>query len=184
MTSPFTPDGRHLLVTTKHGANTVDVFSVDGLGRLSAAPVVNAQPGAVPFAIAFDPAGHVEIAQAGTNAVASFTLRADGTLEALASIPTGQAATCWLIANGPLLFAGNAGSATESILAAGPTGALTALGTAPTDAALSPDGRFLYVQTGEAGLVDAFRVDDGGTLTALGAVAVPDGAGGEGIAAS
>ena len=185
----FTPDGRDLIVTTKANGNDVDVFAVAADGRLAAAPVVNAEPGAVPFAIAFDPAGHVEIAEAGPNAVASFELGATGTLVPLASVATGQAATCWVVADGSLLFAGNAGSGDESTIAATAAGALSLLATTPTDAgnidgAVSPDGRFLYVQTGAAGVVDAFRVGDGGALSALGSVTVPDGVGSEGIAAS
>ena len=33
---------------------------------------MNAEPGTVPFAIAFDPFGHLVIAEAGTNAVSTF----------------------------------------------------------------------------------------------------------------
>ena len=46
------------------------------------------------------------------------------------------------------------------------------------------EGRFLYVQTGKAGIVDEFAVGAGGASTAIGLVAVPGGAGGEGIAAA
>jgi hypothetical protein len=42
----------------------------------------------------------------------------------------------------------------------------------------------IYVQTGKAGLVDEFAVAADGSLTALGSVTVPGGAGGEGIAAA
>ena len=52
------------------------------------------------------------------------------------------------------------------------------------DAAASPDGQFVYVQAGQSGIVDALRVNADGSLTAIGAVTVPDGAGAEGIAAS
>ena len=53
----------------------------------------------------------------------------------------------------------------------------------PIDMATAADGRFLYVQTGTAGTVDEFRVNDDGTLTRLGNVAgLPPGQ--EGIAAS
>ena len=68
------PDGSRLLVTTKANGNDVDVFAVRPDGRLSRSPVVNSEPGAVPFAIAFDRAGHVLIAEAGPNALATFAL--------------------------------------------------------------------------------------------------------------
>ena len=51
------------------------------------------------------------------------------------------------------------------------------------DAAASPDGRFLYVQTGGHGIVDEFAVHPGGSLTPVGSVTVAGAAGGEGIAA-
>ena len=52
------------------------------------------------------------------------------------------------------------------------------------DAASAAGGRFVYVQAGKAGIVDEFAVGGGGALTSVGSVAVPGGAGGEGIAAA
>jgi 6-phosphogluconolactonase (cycloisomerase 2 family) len=49
------------------------------------------------------------------------------------------------------------------------------------DGAATPDGSFLYVQAGAHGIVDAFRVNDDGSLTAVDSVTVPDAVGGEGI---
>ncbi len=65
---------------------------------------------------------------------------------------------------------------------------MTALGNTTTDAgtvdaATSSDGRFLYVQAGGPGTVDAFRIEANGSLTALGSLTVPGAAGGEGIVA-
>ena len=60
----FSPNGAQLIVTTKANGNDIDVFAVRFDGRLSA-PVVNSEPGTVPFAISFDPAGHLAIAEAG-----------------------------------------------------------------------------------------------------------------------
>ena len=61
----FTPDGSQLVVTTKGNGNDIDVFGVGFGGLLSAKPTVNEQPGTVPFAIAFDPFGHLVVAEAG-----------------------------------------------------------------------------------------------------------------------
>ena len=104
----FSPAGSQLIVTTKANGNDIDVFAVRG-GRLSASPVVNPEPGTVPFAITFDPAGHLVIAEAGTNALATFALRQDGTVTLLDAVGTGQAATCWVAPDRGLLFASNAG---------------------------------------------------------------------------
>jgi DNA-binding beta-propeller fold protein YncE len=96
----FSPGGTQLVVTTKANGNDVDVFAVGQHGYLSAAPVRNAEPGTVPFAITFDPAGNLVIAEAGTNALATFTLSPSGTITALSVVATSQAATCWVTAIG------------------------------------------------------------------------------------
>ena len=184
----FTPDGSQLIVTTKANGNDIDVFAVSHDGGLSAAPVVNSEPGTVPFAIAFDPAGDLVIAEAGTNALATFALSPSGTVTPIATAATGQAATCWVTSVRGLLFADNAGSASVSTIASGPAGSLTAIGgpvstdAGTVDAAASPGGRFLYIQTGGAGIVDEFAVSPAGALTEIGSVTVPGAAGGEGIA--
>ena len=53
----FSPDGSQLIVTTKANGNDIDVFLVRNDGRLSGTPVVNAEPGTVPFAVTFDARG-------------------------------------------------------------------------------------------------------------------------------
>jgi DNA-binding beta-propeller fold protein YncE len=181
----FSPNGSQLIVTTKANGNDIDVFGVRPDGRLSADPVVNAEPNTVPFAIAFDPAGHLVIADAGTNALSTYALRPNGTVTGLGSVGTGQSATCWVTPDRGLLFASNAGSATVSAYSADP---LTLLGQTATDpgtvdAAATPSGRFLYVQTGGNGVVDEFSVNAGGSLTEVGSVTVAGAAGGEGIVA-
>ncbi len=184
----FTPDGAQLIVTTKANGNDIDVFGVGSGGELSAAPVVNSEPGTVPFAITFDAYGNLVIAEAGTNALATFALNGHGTLSQLDSVGTGKAATCWVAPAGPFLFASNAGSADESGFTSAAGGQLTLLGATPTDAgtvdaSAAAGGRFLYVQTGGAGIVDEFAVGSSGALTEIGSVTVPDAVGGEGIVA-
>jgi 6-phosphogluconolactonase (cycloisomerase 2 family) len=184
----FTPDGSQLVVTTKNNGNDIDVFGVGSAGWLSAHPTVNSEPGTVPFAISFD-SGHLVIAEAGTNALATFALSARGTARLLNSVGTGQAATCWVTPAGSYLFASNAGSANVSGFISSAQGALTLLGSTGTDpgtvdAASAAGGRFLYVQTGGNGIVDEFAVGTGGSLTKIGAVTVPGAVGGEGIVAS
>jgi DNA-binding beta-propeller fold protein YncE len=182
----FSPDGNQLIVTTKANGNDIDVFGVHADGTLSTDPVVNAEPGTVPFAITFDGAGHLVIAEAGTNALATFALNPDGTITGLDTAGTGQSATCWVTFAGSALYTSNAGSASVTGFASSPGGALTSLGNTGTDpgtvdSAATPDGRFLYVQTGGSGIVDEFSTAAGGTLTEIGSVTVPGAAGGEGI---
>ena len=185
----FTPDGSKIVVTTKANGNDIDVFAVGRLGGLSATPAVTADPGAVPFAVSFDAGGHLAVAEAGPNAVATFTVNGDGTLSLTGRTATGQAATCWITRAGGTLYASNAGSASLSGYQDNGSGTLTALGNTATDpgtvdAAATADGRYLYVQTGANGIVDGFRVGTGGALTPIGTVTVPGAIGGEGIAAS
>jgi 6-phosphogluconolactonase (cycloisomerase 2 family) len=184
----FSPDGSQLLVTTKANGSDVDVFGVRPGGRLTASPVVNPEPGAVPFAVTFDPAGTLVIAEAGTNALATFTLNSDGTIAPIDQVGTGQAATCWVIPVGDQLFASNTGSGTISRYTDTAQGSLalagqTATDPGPVDMAATPDGRFLYAQAGGPGTVDEFSVT-AGALTEIGSVTVPNAAGGEGIAAA
>ena len=182
----FTPDGSRILVTTKANGNDVDVFAVRPDGRLSRSPVVNSEPDAVPFAISFDRAGHVLIAEAGPSALATFALSGGGVLTQLAIADTGQAATCWVAPADGYFYTSNAGSGSVSGYTVDGAGQLTALGNALTDAGTvdaSAAGGFLYVQAGAAGIVDEFAVRAGGALTSLGSVTVAGAVGGEGIVA-
>jgi 6-phosphogluconolactonase (cycloisomerase 2 family) len=185
----FTPAGNQLIVTTKDNGNDIDVFGVRPGGTLTAAPVVNSEPGTVPFGVSYDVAGHLVVAESGPNAVASFALAPDGRLTLLSQVLTGQTATCWVATpDGREFFADNAGSAAVSSVADTAGGRLAlgpATGTDPgtVDAAVAAGTPFLYVQTGGNGIVDEFRILAGGTLRSLGAVTVPAAAGGEGIVA-
>jgi 6-phosphogluconolactonase (cycloisomerase 2 family) len=184
----FSPDGSQLIVTTKANGNDIDVFGVGRAGYLTQSPVINNEPGTVPFAIAYDQAGHLVIAEAGTNQLATFELHASGTITQLSAAGTAQAATCWVTSVGRLLFASNAGSATVTDFAAGAGGSLTSIGQTGTDpgtvdSAATPSGRFLYVQTGGQGIVDEYSIGAAGALTEIGSVTVPGAVGGEGIVA-
>jgi 6-phosphogluconolactonase (cycloisomerase 2 family) len=184
----FSPDGTQLIVTTKATTNAIDVFAVRPNGAVSNFPVVNSEPGTVPFAVSFDAVGHLVVAEAGTNALAAFTLNADGTVTLIDAVPNGQAATCWIAPARGYFFASNAGSPSESGYQAAPSGQLTLIGSTTTDpgtvdASASTHGQFLYVQTGANGIVDEFTVNANGTLTAIGSVTVTGAAGGEGIVA-
>jgi 6-phosphogluconolactonase (cycloisomerase 2 family) len=184
----FTPDGSALIVTTKMNGNDIDAFSVGRGGQLSASPVVNSEPGTVPFAISFDSRGHVLIAEAGPNALATFSL-SGGVLTQLNIALTGQAATCWVARAGQYFYVSNAGSGSVSGYTVSRDGTLSALGNTATsagtvDAVSAGHGRFLYVQTGGAGIVDEYAVGAGGSLTPIGSVTVAGAVGGEGIASS
>lgn len=185
----FSPDASQLLVTTKENGNAVDVFALNAGGRLSKAPFVNTIPGAVPFALAFDRQGHVVLTEAGPNAVASFELHENGELAQLDSVATGQKATCWIVRADDRFFVSNAGSGSLTAVRSEVGGQLLSAGAdtgtdaGTVDAASTPGGRFLYVQTGAAGTLDEFAAEPGGALAKIGSVNVPEAVGGEGIVA-
>jgi len=184
----FSPDGSQVVVTTKASTNALDVFAIAPNGRLSDAPVVNSEPGTVPFAVTFDASGHLVVANAGPNSLSTFALGSNGTATLLDSVASGQNATCWVAPAQGYLFASNAGSANVSGYLAAPNGNLTLLGATATDAgtvdaSATGNGQFLYVQAGGNGIVDEFQVNANGTLTSLGSVTVTGAAGGEGIVA-
>jgi 6-phosphogluconolactonase (cycloisomerase 2 family) len=182
----FTPDGSKLIVTTKNNKNQIDVFDLGRFGSPSPRPVITSDAGNVPFAVTFDAFGRLQVAEAGPNAVATYSVNGDGTLTFRARVTTGQNATCWITTTGRHVYLGNAGSGTVSVYSADP-GGLISQGTTATEAgtvdlAISADGRNLYAQTGAAGIVDEFRIDADGTLTSIGSVLVPGAVGGQGIA--
>ena len=186
----FSPDGSQLIVTTKANVvgNDIDVFGVGWDGRLSHSPVVNSEPGTVPFAITFDQAGHLVIGEAGPSAVVTFRLHRDGTVTQLDSVANGQPGLCWVTPAGNFFFTGNTASNSTSGYQSSFNGQLTLLGSTPTDpgtvdGSATANGRFLYVQTGGSGIVDEFQVNGNGSLTEVGSVTVKDAVGGEGIVA-
>jgi 6-phosphogluconolactonase (cycloisomerase 2 family) len=184
----FSADGSRLIVTTKANGSDIDVFRIDPFGRLSSAPVVTSLPGAVPFSLVADRYGHLVVAEAGTDALASFQLNWNDTLTQLSSGLTGEQATCWVVGADGRFYASNAGSASLSGFQPGPGGALSLFSTTPTDAgtvdaSATADGRFLYVQAGGAGNVDEYAIEASGTLGEIGSTTVPGAAGGEGIVA-
>jgi 6-phosphogluconolactonase (cycloisomerase 2 family) len=185
----FSPQGSQLVVTTKANGSDIDVFGVSAFGLLSKAPVVNSEPGAVPFAVAFDQEGALVVAEAGTNSLASFALRQDGSVSQLDSVRTEQEATCWVARAGSHFYVSNAASGSLSDFQSSAGGQLlTFLGDTETDAgtvdaAVSGRSRFLYVQAGGAGIVDEFAIGAQGALSKIGSVTVPGAAGGEGIVA-
>ncbi len=182
----FTPDGEHLIVTTKTH-NTVDVFSVGPDGRPSAAPVVNAAA-PVPFAFVFDGEDRMVLNFAGSSSLAIYKVNENGTISA-AGAPTGdgQAALCWITAARGYEYTSNTGSSDVSqFRVTGDTVSLVnAVAASSIPGAIDSAqavGRFLYVQGGLDSSVHAFRIGDGGALSAVQVAGVPDGGSQEGIA--
>jgi 6-phosphogluconolactonase (cycloisomerase 2 family) len=192
LTSPgqvgFSPNGRKLLVTTKMSGSNIDVFRVRRDGTLSTTPVVNASATPVPFAFTFTPQGRLASGEAGASSLTTYELNGDGTLADPRSASDGQTALCWIVRAGGFYYVSNTGSDNLSSFTVGTDGtpSLLAAVAASTNAGpidMTVSGRYLYAQTGTGGTIDAFRINDDGSLTSIGSVTgLPVGQ--EGIASS
>jgi 6-phosphogluconolactonase (cycloisomerase 2 family) len=124
----FSPDGKHLLVSTK-SANTIEVFGVGHNGRLSAEAVSNKSVGAVPFSFVFDQGGHLLMTEAGKSGVTSYALEDDGTLDVITpSVESGQQVLCWIARAGDFFYGTNPGSSTISLYTVDAQGKVTIKG--------------------------------------------------------
>jgi 6-phosphogluconolactonase (cycloisomerase 2 family) len=123
------------------------------------------------------------------SAASSYELSNDGTLTALSeSVPTTQAAACWVAVtkDGRYAFTANAASDSISTFAIGVDGALTLVfaqaaysaGAHTTDMAQTRDSQYLYALDGGTHMISAFHTGADGSLTRLPGVAVPTGAAG------
>jgi hypothetical protein len=184
----FTPDGAHLIVTTKTH-NTVDVFSVGPDGRLSRRrPVKNPVAGTtpVPFAFVFDGAGRMILNFAGNSSLQTFTVNADNTITPVsANVSDTQAALCWVTPAAGYEYTSNTASGNVSQFKVTSNGTvvlvnpIAASGIAgATDSATA--GGFLYVVAGgSSGQVEtnpssvyAFSIGSGGALSQIQIVSI------------
>jgi Lactonase, 7-bladed beta-propeller len=170
----YTPNGQHLIVTTKLSTNAYDVFSVGNNGALSAAPVVTPAVNALPFSFTFDAAGNVVATEASNSSVTTYRVNVNGTLASLGTVSDGASALCWISGANGYFFGSNAGSATVSSFTESANGApvlvnATAAAThaGTTDSVVSPGGKFFYVESGGAGTIDAFAIGGAGTLSPI-----------------
>jgi hypothetical protein len=186
----FTPDGRHLIVTTKANGSDIDVFDVAPSGGLFGALTVNPSATPVPFGFTFDHAGDLVVTEAGTSNVTTYRLGAGDRLTTLGTVGDGLTALCWVTGTWHGVFYGaNAGSAAVTAYTIDQHGVPELVNNTPTDAGpidlvASPDGSALYVETGGSDLVDIFSIQPNGSLVPAGSVApeLPGHSGLEGIA--
>ena len=115
---------------------------------------------------------------ANKSALSSYELRDDDALKLISgSVGTQQTAACWVVVtrDNRYAYTTNTGSGTVSGYRVARNGSLSLLnadgrtavigaGTAPTDAALTGNSRFLYVLNSAIGSVSGFRVEPNGSL--------------------
>ncbi|HXI03670.1 MAG TPA: beta-propeller fold lactonase family protein, partial [Candidatus Saccharimonadales bacterium] len=181
----FSPDGQVLAVTEK-ATNKVDTFAVDGDGYADG-PFVHDAPGQTPFGFAFGKRGRLFVTEAfpgqmDAAAVSVYAAGSGGSLDVLsASVPTTETAACWIAVTSGARYAytantpnatltgfaiGSGGSL--SLLSSDGVSAMTGMGSAPVDLAVSGDDRFLYSLNSGSHSIGAFAIGPDGSLAPLG----------------
>jgi 6-phosphogluconolactonase len=188
-TIAFSPDGKFLVVTERD-ANKIAVFLVGDHGHPAATPVITKSNGDYPFGFEFARDRTIIVSEAqdllpGAGTVSSYRLHEDGTLSIISgSIKTYSTAACWVAVTPSKKYtyvSDTVGPAVSSFSVLGdgvlvpqtPVSLSLSANTAPTDLAVTPDSRFLYildpgnVTTVVAGQILAFRINTDGNLTQL-----------------
>ena len=106
--------------------------------------------------------------------LSTYTLNADNSLTTIGSTTDGQMAACWISAARGFYYISNAASGNLSSFTLNGSGvpvlvsAMAATVQAGvTDSVTTPDQRFIYVECGGSGTLDAFRVHRDGSLTLI-----------------
>jgi len=176
----FSPDGRQLVVTEK-GTSLIDVYPVDEDG-VAGERTSYTSVGGTPFGFAFGPRNLLFVSEAAApGSASSYTLSRTANFNVISgAVLTHQGAPCWAVVtgNGRFGYTGN-GSGSVSGFSIAPNGSIRLLGDGAAavvnggvnDIALSASSRYLYVlQTGGAQAIHAFRIQNDGSLKALGPV--------------
>lgn len=183
----FDPAGNVLVVTEKT-TNMITTFKVNGDGE-PRGPMAQPSAGQTPFGFAFRHDGTLLVSEAfggapDQSATSSYSLDRNGQLSMIsASVPTTETAACWLVItnDGRYAYTTNTGSSSVSGYKVGADGSLmlldtsgvtasTGMGSAPIDAALSKNSRFLYVLSHGTNTISGFAVADNGSLMPIGTV--------------
>jgi 6-phosphogluconolactonase (cycloisomerase 2 family) len=161
---------RHLIVAHAGGKELLTVeLDDDGV---PAGPITSTTtPGDGPFAFDLTRYGTTLVAEAASGSVSAFDPPSgtDMLTATAAAVPTGQAATCWIIVQDDgYAYVSNTGSNTIGVYAWTRTGQLTLLDAtaatspgAPIDLALANGGGFLYSLDAASGSISGFRIMPG-----------------------
>jgi 6-phosphogluconolactonase (cycloisomerase 2 family) len=178
----FDPRGRQIVVTEK-ATNRILTYEVHGDGTVAPA-IVHASAGMTPFGFTFS-RNRLIVSEAfggapNASATSSYILSRGDVDVVSASVGTTETAACWAVVtnNGRFAYVTNTGSGSVSGYRVASNGSLTLLdgdgvtgvtgaGSAPIDAALSVNSRFLYVLNAGSHTISAFRVKSDGRLKSL-----------------
>lgn len=187
----FVPGEDNLLVTEK-GTSQIDTFALNQQDIAQAGMAFKSQK-PTPFGFSFAP-HHVAIISDAVKGkplaatLSSYNIRGRRKPQTIsAAVPDKQTAACWVAVthDGAYAYTVNTGSNSISSYSISVGGELALLnpmaggGNFPTDAALTPGSKFLYVRNGGDGSVEGFAVNSDGSLTSVAiAGGLPDGAAG------
>jgi 6-phosphogluconolactonase (cycloisomerase 2 family) len=173
----FTPDGRRLVVTEKN-TNVISTYRLGAHGRANG-PKASPSAGPTPFGFDFARSGHLVVSEAfggapDASAVSSYRIRQGGLLATISpSVGTTQTAACWVVTTRRFAYVTNTGSGTVSSYLTNGDGSLelreamagdTGAGSAPIDADVNGDGRFLFVLGAGTHEITTFRIRPNGDL--------------------
>lgn len=177
----FSPDGRQLVVTEKN-TSLIDVYPVSADG-VAGERQSFASAGGTPFGFAFGPRKELFVSEAAApGSASSYSLKGSDRLRLVSGVVlTHQGAPCWAVvtADGRLGYTGNGSGSVSgfniapngSVRLFNDNGATAVISGGINDIALSANSRYLYaLGTSGAQAIYAFRVQDDGSLTALGPV--------------
>jgi 6-phosphogluconolactonase (cycloisomerase 2 family) len=154
-----------LLVVANTGSNSIESFTIDGGGALTAASNVNTGLNA-PIACAFSPDSKYVYLSNSTNAagVSSLSISPAGTLVLIQTYPLAAPDNYQgIVATANAVFAATQNGNGVGIFSTAPGGklipaAVTTTAFGPIGLALSPNGKYLYVAASAAQGVDVFSV--------------------------
>ena len=161
----FSPDGK-VLVVSERATNLLTSYVVDrNADRRCADLVPLDRHDAVRLCVT--KRGDLVVSNAASTGASSYSVARDGSIAPITALTTGQAAACWTVVtpNGNYAYTANTGAGNLSSYAIASDGSLSVraavavtTGGSPADAAISANGRFLYVRNANQSAINAFRI--------------------------
>ena len=185
MVAPAGAGATNVYVSNSGSGGSVSVFSIGAggvLAPIACVPTPSCLTGGSPLGVAIDPsAGHLYVANSGSESVSGFSIGAGGALTPIACVP---ATSCQTRAgpigiavdpSGSYVYVTNLIPASVSVFSIGAGGALSPVacsptticktGTVPWGLAVDPSGGHVYVINRSAGSMSVFSIGAGGALS-------------------
>jgi len=181
-----------LLIVTERFSNRIGVYELDAVGGILRGPRIVRSAGRFPFGFAFTSRGQILISEAfggrnGGSAMSSYNISRRGGIGVVSrSVGTREIAACWVAVTSDDRYAYTTNTGSNSItgyrvnrnarlklLDRDGISASTGSGTAPTEAAINPDGSTLFVILQATSALATFGIDETGALIAQQVLPLP-----------